>query len=92
MVMIMIGMLAYSKAGHDRQTLYMIVDEDPEYVYLSDGRLKPIEHPKKKNKKHIQPVKKGYDEGVRERLLAKEPVRNEEIKRIIKIFQKQGGI
>lgn len=90
--MIMIGMLAYSKAGHDKQTLYMIVGEDDESVYLSDGRLKPIEHPKKKNKKHIQPVKQGYDKSVQERLLAKQPVRNEEIKRVIKIFQTQGGI
>ena len=90
--MIMIGMLAYSKAGHDKQTLYMIVGEDSEYVYLSDGKLKPVEHPKKKNKKHIQPVKKGYDESVREKLKSKQPVRNEEIKRVIKIFQTQGGI
>ena len=90
--MIMIGMLAYSKAGHDKQTLYMIVGEDTESVYLSDGNIKPIEHPKKKNKKHIQPVKQGYDESIRERLKSKQPVRNEEIKRIIKVFQKQGGI
>lgn len=90
--MIMIGMLAYSKAGHDKQTLYMIVGEDSEYVYLADGKLKPIEHPKKKNKKHIQPVKWGYDKSIRERLLEKQSVRNEEIKRVIKIFQTQGGI
>ncbi len=88
----MIGMLAYSKAGHDGQTLYVIVGEEDGYVYLSDGRLKPIEKPKKKNKKHIQPVKWGYDGDVRERLLAGETVRNEEIKRMIKMFQTKGGI
>ena len=43
----MIGMLAFSKAGHDKQTVYMIIKEDAEYVYLSDGRLKTVEHPKK---------------------------------------------
>ena len=92
MVAIMIGMLAYSKAGHDGQTLYIIVGEEPGYVYLSDGRLKPIEKPKKKNKKHIQIVRQGYDGDVRERLLAGETVHNEEIKRAIKMFQAKGGI
>lgn len=88
----MIGMLAYSRAGHDKQALYMIVGEDSGYVYLADGKLKPIEHPKKKNIKHIQPIKQGYDKSIREKLLSDQPVRNEEIKRIIKIFQTQGGI
>lgn len=51
------GMYAYSKAGHDKGTLYLIIKEDKESVTLCDGLLKTIEHPKKKNKKHIQPVK-----------------------------------
>ena len=39
------GMLAWSRAGHDKDTLYVIVKTEGEYVYLSDGRLKPVEHP-----------------------------------------------
>lgn len=54
----MVGMLAFSKAGHDRQTVYMIVAEDAAWVYLCDGKTKTLKHPKKKNKKHIQPIKK----------------------------------
>lgn len=50
----MIGELATSKAGHDKDRLYMIVGEEGEYVYLCDGRLRGVEHPKKKKKKHIQ--------------------------------------
>ena len=50
----MIGELATSKAGHDKDRLYMIVDEEGECVYLCDGRLRGVEHPKKKKKKHIQ--------------------------------------
>ena len=55
------GMYAYSKAGHDKGTLYLIIKEDKESVTLCDGLLKTIEHPKKKNKKHIQPVKRSDD-------------------------------
>ena len=50
----MIGELATSKAGHDKDGLYMIVGEEGECVYLCDGRLRGVEHPKKKKKKHIQ--------------------------------------
>lgn len=50
----MIGELATSKAGHDKDRLYMIVGEEGECVYLCDGRLRGVEHTKKKKKKHIQ--------------------------------------
>lgn len=50
----MIGELATSKAGHDKDRLYMIVGEEGECVYLCDGRVRGVEHPKKKKKKHIQ--------------------------------------
>ena len=49
----MIGELATSKAGHDKDRLYMIVGEEGECVYLCDGRLRGVD-PKKKKKKHIQ--------------------------------------
>ena len=50
----MSGEFATSKAGHDKDRLYLIVGEEGECVYLCDGRLRGVEHPKKKKKKHIQ--------------------------------------
>lgn len=50
----MLGEFATSKAGHDKDRLYMIVGEEEECVYLCDGRLRGVEHPKMKKKKHIQ--------------------------------------
>lgn len=50
----MLGEFATSKAGHDKDRLYLIVGEEGECVYLCDGRLRGVEHPKKKKKKHIQ--------------------------------------
>lgn len=49
-----IGMLARSKAGHDFEKVYVIVDADQTYVYLTDGDLRPLDKPKKKKKKHVQ--------------------------------------
>ena len=50
----MLGKFATSKAGHDKDRLYLIVGEEGECVYLCDGRLRGVEHLKKKKKKHIQ--------------------------------------
>ena len=48
------GYFARSKAGHDKDTLYVILDRDDRFVYLSDGRLKEVNNPKKKKEKHLQ--------------------------------------
>ena len=58
----MLGMFAVSKAGHDQGQMYVILKEEGDSVLLADGRLKPIESPKKKKKKHIQLVKTGLNE------------------------------
>lgn len=80
----MIGNLIISKAGHDKSTRYIIIKEDNEYVYVADGRLKTVERPKKKNKKHMQPVSQ-YDTGeIKSKLLQNQAVSNEEIKYVIK--------
>lgn len=50
------GMLARAKAGHDRNCIYVIISVNDEYVYLADGKLKPVCRPKKKNRKHVQPI------------------------------------
>ena len=47
------GEFAVSKAGHDKNHLYMIVNEDERYVYLVDGVNKTLEKPKKKQIKHL---------------------------------------
>ena len=54
----MIGMLAVSRAGHDKETTYVIIGEEDEYVYLADGQTRTVDRPKKKNKRHIQVIKK----------------------------------
>lgn len=78
------GMLAWSRAGHDRDTLYLICRVEDEFVYLCDGRLKEFQNPKKKRKKHIQVMKRIPCE------LAEwdgSTLRNEEIRKILKKYE-----
>ena len=55
------GMLAKSKAGHDKGQVYVIMDTDDAYVYLADGRIRTLCRLKRKKKKHIQPIKREFD-------------------------------
>lgn len=85
----MVGSFGISKAGHDKDHIYIIVKEEKEYVYLADGLQRTLERPKKKKKKHVQIMNKNADKALGKRLLENEPVRDEEIKRAIKNVQKQ---
>ncbi|MCM1159707.1 MAG: hypothetical protein NC412_00655 [Roseburia sp.] len=84
----MVGSFGISKAGHDKDHIYIIVKEEKEYVYLADGLLRTLERPKKKKKKHIQIMNKHADKALGNRLLENQPVGDEEIKRAVKNVQK----
>ena len=77
-----VGMLARSKAGHDKGHVYVIYNIEEAYVYLVDGAIRTISKPKKKKKKHVQLI------------LEKHELSNIDdvgIKRILKLFDKETG-
>ena len=80
----MIGELATSKAGHDKDRLYMIVGEEGECVYLCDGRLRGVEHPKKKKKKHIQIIHSSAQDTLIQTIKQNLPGERDEIDRQIR--------
>lgn len=75
---------AKSLSGHDRNQYYLILKKDDEFVYLVNGKTKPLENPKKKNLKHIQIIKK-LPEEVKE-ILEKE-LTDITIKKAIKTYK-----
>ena len=60
-------------------TAVKVVKEEGEYVYVADGRLRLLEKPKRKNKKHVQPICYSNE-------LVPDIKYNEDIKRVIKLF------
>ena len=50
--------MAKSLSGHDKEQFYVIAKEEGEFVYLVNGENRMLASPKKKNKKHIQIIKK----------------------------------
>lgn len=83
----MTGQFATSKAGHDRDELYVIVAVEGDYVYLCDGKYRTISKPKKKNRKHIQPILKTVDEELLMKLKNHEKVMDEQIKYAIRNYR-----
>lgn len=86
-----VGSLVRSLAGHDKDSFFIITEETPEYVYLSDGRLRPFGKPKKKKKKHVQPTHYG-DQKLAEAIESSRPTVDEEIRLFIKNWKKEREI
>ena len=74
------GMLAKSKAGHDKGKVYVIYEMDETYVYLVDGIIRGIEKPKRKKRKHVQVICEQHD---------MTSIDDVGIKRILKLFDKE---
>lgn len=50
---IKVGSVVRSKAGHDSDGFFAVINIKENFVYICDGKERPIEKPKKKNVKHI---------------------------------------
>ncbi len=82
----MVGKMVKVKAGHDKDKIYIIVRDDEQFVYLADGKLKTLQNPKKKSKKHIQPILHKIDETLALKLQTNDKVIDEEIKKAVKDY------
>ena len=48
--------LAKSLAGHDKDHVYAVVNEDERDVSLADGKGRTLDRPKRKNRRHVQMI------------------------------------
>lgn len=80
-----IGGFVVSAAGHDSGKCYVIFQIQNEYVYLVDGRIRTVDRPKKKKMMHVRML--GQSDQTLADKVKSQTVRNEEIKRAIKLLQ-----
>ena len=64
------GQIVKSLAGHDKDSLYMVVRVEGSFIWVADGRRHRLEEPKKKNIRHVQPVKEYIPDGDRDKDVA----------------------
>lgn len=84
------GVIVSSMAGHDFGNFYIIIGTDEKYVYLADGKIRTVEHPKKKKKKHVQFMQEAVEELVSNQLQNRK-ITNEQIKYALKQFKNAGN-
>ena len=73
---ITVGMLVYSKAGRDKQNMFLVLEVENSYAYIADGNLRKSEKPKKKKLIHLQKTNYVFDN-------VSKDIENFEIRRII---------
>ena len=83
----MTGQLVTSTAGHDKGNIYIIIDEDENFLYLCDGKTKNQDNPKKKRKKHAEMIYAFAQDSLRNRLKSGERVYPEEFRTTIKQYK-----
>lgn len=77
-----------SKTGRDKGTLYVLKEQTGEYVYLVNGTSRTLECPKRKNKRHIQPIHT-VDNEITQKLQCGEEVLDREIRDAIIQFRRK---
>ncbi len=48
------GSVVRSLAGHDKGTLYLVLETEQGKLLLCDGRRRPLDRPKSKSEKHVR--------------------------------------
>ena len=61
------GQIVFSKSGRDKGMAFIVCDYDESYVYLTDGKLRKLEKPKKKKNIHIR-ITHIVDEDIKNKL------------------------
>ena len=69
-----------STAGRDAGNWYYVINEDPVYLLLANGRDRTLEKPKRKKRKHVQKVLRS-ETRVAEKLRHGDKVLNSELRR-----------
>ena len=84
----MVGKLAVSLAGHDKGSIFLVIREDGDVIWLADGISRLYQSPKRKKRKHVQLVFKTEGWTAESwRIFSKNPAdADTKIKRCIKLY------
>ena len=69
-----------STTGRDAGQWFYVVNEDPVYLYLANGKDRSLDKPKRKKRKHVQKVLRS-ETRVAEKLRQGDKVLNSELRR-----------
>lgn len=85
-----IGQIVKSKAGRDKSNLFVIIDKNEEYVYLVDGKIRKVDHPKKKKVKHIETTNY-IDSNIVNRINSDQKIVNADIRKALQLYETEAN-
>ena len=77
---ICISDVVISIAGRDRTEWFYVIDTEPDYLILSNGKDRTLDKPKRKKRKHVQKVLRS-ETRVAQKLRQGDKVLNSELRR-----------
>lgn len=83
------GAMCRSLAGHDKDEVYVIIEEAKEYVSLVNGVSRPLAKPKRKKRKHVQIIY-NHKEWECRSLIEDGRISDEKIRDMIRIYKRRG--
>lgn len=84
------GSIVLSLSGHDRANFFFVVGlEGENYLLLADGKFRPIDHPKKKKRKHCKVMSVNGNDRISEKLKTGVKINNAELRKALKSFLKE---
>ncbi len=62
-----VGQVVYSKCGHDKGKAFIVTEIEEGFLYLTDGKSRKMDKPKKKKTKHVQ-ITNYYDDELKTKI------------------------
>lgn len=78
--------IVLSRSGRDKGRLMMVLDTDAEYLLLADGRLRRVESPKRKKRRHVRFVAHSQGDAA-QRLREGSKLSNSDVRRALSEIQ-----
>ena len=84
--------LVCSTAGRDKEKYFMVLSViDSQYVLLCDGKMRPVDKPKKKKIKHVKLLDYSLDR-IKEKFAESKKINNADVRKAIKSAMDDLGI
>ncbi len=78
-----IGTVVCAVAGKEKNQFYLVTGLEGKFVFLADGKHRPLEKPKRKNIRHIRPTSELWET---------DGLSNKELRRKLREYAAKGGI
>ena len=79
-----------STAGRDAGTWFYVINEDPVFVFLANGKDRTLDKPKRKKRKHVQKVLRS-ETRVADKLRQGDKVLNSELRRDLAFLARENA-